>query len=434
VLLYCHTITPRVKYIADFVSQYFQHPFQVTANEQAYIAASGPKINYSHQRYTSEEIYIKPCPILSESEKRKFHIHCVQHKHYKAFFETQGDMGFDMFGAIFYLLSRYEEYLPHEKDQYGRFAHQNSIAYREEFLHLPLINIWLEDFRDVCKQKFPDLQLTLAQFHFVPTYDIDIAWCHKHKSFNQNFGGIMRSILQGKWSAARNHIRVLKGKVQDPFDSYEWMDDLHERFNLEPIYFILAAAEKNKHDRNIEIQSPEFQKLVHTLSTKYKIGMHPSWASGDHRNLLVKEKQYLEKITNQHIHVSRQHYIRLTLPHTYHFLMDNGITHEYSMGYGSINGFRASVALPFYWYDLEREEKTELVVHPFCFMDANAYYEQKLSAQEALQELLQFYTSIRSVGGTMCTLWHNNFLGTADEFEGWRDTYENFIEVVHRDK
>ncbi|MCU7551643.1 polysaccharide deacetylase family protein [Chitinophagaceae bacterium LB-8] len=429
-LLYCHTITPRIKYVVDFISQYFLHPFQVTANEQAYIASSGFKINYSHQRFTAEEIHIKPCPILSESEKRRFHIHTFQHKHYKAFFETDGDMRFDLFGAIFYLLSRYEEYLPHEKDVYGRFAHQSSVAYREEFLHLPLINIWLEDFRELCLQKFPELQFTPAQFQFLPTYDIDIAWSHKHKTFKQNFGGIMRAILQGKWSAARKHIRVLKGKIEDPFDAYEWMDELHERFNLHPIFFILVAAEKNKYDRNIDIHHQEFQKLVHSIATKNKVGLHPSWASSDHRGLLGREKMYLEKVTNQHIHASRQHYIRMSLPHTYQFLIDNGITHEYSMGYGSINGFRASVALPFYWYDLEREEKTNLIVHPFCFMDANAYYEQSLTAQEALQEMLQFYTAIKSVNGNMCTLWHNNFLGTADEFAGWRDAYENFIQIV----
>ena len=53
----------------------------------------------------------------------------------------------------FFLLSRYEEYLPHSKDQYGLYAHENSIAYKEGFLHQPLINIWLEDFRKLLEKK-----------------------------------------------------------------------------------------------------------------------------------------------------------------------------------------------------------------------------------------------------------------------------------------
>jgi hypothetical protein len=100
------------------------------------------------------------------------------------------------------------------------------------------------------------------------------------------------------------------------------------------------------------------------------------------------------------------------------------------MGYGSINGFRASIASSFYWYDLKQEEQTQLLVHPFCFMDANAYYEQKLSAEEALQEMILYYQAVKDVNGTLITIWHNNFLGTDREFEGWREMYRRFVEMV----
>ena len=75
----------------------------------------------------------------------------------QAFFKSEGDYPFDIFSAVFYLLSRYEEYLPHKKDMYGRYAHENSLAFKEGFLNLPLINIWLEDFKNVLKKKFPSL-------------------------------------------------------------------------------------------------------------------------------------------------------------------------------------------------------------------------------------------------------------------------------------
>lgn len=100
------------------------------------------------------------------------------------------------------------------------------------------------------------------------------------------------------------------------------------------------------------------------------------------------------------------------------------------MGYGSINGFRASVASPFYWYDLEREEKTELLLYPFCYMDANSFFEQKYSAQQALEEMRQYHKTVKEVDGLLITLWHNTFLGTDSLFKGWRDTYEQFIREV----
>ena len=100
------------------------------------------------------------------------------------------------------------------------------------------------------------------------------------------------------------------------------------------------------------------------------------------------------------------------------------------MGYVSINGFRASIASPFHWYDLEKEQTTPLIIHPFCFMDANSFHEQKFSAQQALEELFQYYHSIKSINGRMITLWHNNFLGDGEEFTGWRDVYARFIETI----
>jgi hypothetical protein len=146
--------------------------------------------------------------------------------------------------------------------------------------------------------------------------------------------------------------------------------------------------------------------------------------------LLIKEVQCLEKITAQKINSSRQHFIRFTLPGTYRQLLKAGITKDYSMGYGSINGFRASVASPFFWYDLEREQTTSLLLYPFCFMDANAFYEQKYSTQQTLQELQQFYKIIKQVNGTMIAIWHNTFLGDDKMFAGWKEMYAEWINEI----
>lgn len=97
------------------------------------------------------------------------------------------------------------------------------------------------------------------------------------------------------------------------------------------------------------------------------------------------------------------------------------------MGYGSINGFRASVASSFYWYDLEKEERTDLRIFPFCFMDANAYYEQRYTAAQAMTELMHYYHLIHKVNGLMITVWHNTFLGSDPQFAGWKEVYEIFL-------
>jgi len=97
------------------------------------------------------------------------------------------------------------------------------------------------------------------------------------------------------------------------------------------------------------------------------------------------------------------------------------------MGYGSVNGFRASVASSFFWYDLKKEQQTKLQLFPFCFMDANSFYEQKCTAQQTMTELLDYYNAIKKVNGLMITIWHNHFLGTDPMFAGWREVYEIFL-------
>jgi hypothetical protein len=196
---------------------------------------------------------------------------------------------------------------------------------------------------------------------------------------------------------------------------------------MRPYYFFLAAARQKGVDRNIPISTQGLQELIRYHSIESRLGIHPSWQSGDQGDLLKEELEWMEYISGQKIVRSRQHYIRFTLPATYRRLLQYGIEQDFSMGYGSINGFRASVASSFYWYDLEKEEKTALRVFPFCFMDANSFYEQQHNAAGAMNELMQHYRQIRKVNGLMITIWHNSILGHDPEFAGWREVYETFL-------
>jgi hypothetical protein len=210
------------------------------------------------------------------------------------------------------------------------------------------------------------------------------------------------------------------------------MYELHAEYELDPVYFFHVAHANGKYDKNIPPSHPAMQELIKQHAGKYKLGIHPSWRSGDGEVHLNKEKETLENISGKKITASRQHYIRFTLPHTFRRLIEAGITDDHSMGYGSINGFRASVASSFYWYDLEKEEQTNLLLHPFCFMDANSYYEQKYSLQQTTEELKHYYNIVKSVNGTLITIWHNSFLGTDKRFAGWKEMYEAFIVGVNR--
>jgi Family of unknown function (DUF7033) len=427
-LLYSHIISPRLQYIADFIGkEILDEPLQVTVDKDVFKRSAEPKINYSNEKIATEEYWLQPHSLLFENDIKQQPVKCFDTNGKKAFFKTGGDFPFDIFSASFYLLSRYEEYLPHQKDMYGRYAHENSLACKENFLHLPLINLWGKDFIESLKQKFSLFTVHNFPFIFLPTYDIDEAYSYKHKSWWRSAGGTGKAILKGEWAKIKERRKVLTGKMQDPYDAYYWMNNLHEKYNLKPRYFFLVPDKTGKYDKNILPKEKKLQQLIRQHADQYTIGIHPSWQSGDDPALIKKEIETVENITGKKITSSRQHYIRFVLPQTFRYLINAGIKEDFSMGYGSINGFRASVASPFYWYDLGKEKTTGLLLHPFCFMDANSFYEQKFSAQQVLNEMLHYYKAVKSVNGTFISIWHNTFLGTGELFTRWKDAYEQFI-------
>ncbi len=425
-LIYTPQSTTRLQYICKFIFEEILHTsYSLTLDEVNFDKYEGNKINYSHKEFTNS-FQIAPHGLLFQNGIKTQQISCFKENDFTCFFKNNnGNFSFDIFAATFYLITRYEEYLPHEKDMYGRYAHQNSIAYKENFLNIPLVNIWLNSFSLMMQKNFPTLIFQSTTFNFQPSYDIDMAWSYKEKGFVRNTLGFIKK-------PSFKRLSTLLGKNDDPFDCYDFLDELHAQYNLKPIYFFLVAKENGQYDKNILPDNEAMKMLIKTHAEKYDIGIHPSWKSYDAIEILKEEKEILENISSKEIKFSRQHYIKFNLPEGYKRLIDVEIINEYSMGYGTINGFRASVASSYFWYDLVNERITKLRIHPFCFMDANCYYEQKLSVDESFEELMHYYEINKKVNGQMITIFHNSFLGTSKEFEGWPNLYKKFISQLRQ--
>ncbi|HEY6975746.1 MAG TPA: polysaccharide deacetylase family protein [Chitinophagaceae bacterium] len=428
VILYSPQISPRLNYIIDFLSVHiFGEPVILTTDIAEFKNTDAIKLNYSLAEVDENEIRISPHALLFEEGIQPQLIECFEWHRLKVFFKTEGNIPFDIFAASFYLLTRYEEYLPYEQDEYERYAHVNSLAFKENFLHLPLVNLWIEELIKLI-QRNRAFRLQPLTFKFAPTYDIDIAYRYLHHSVFRNLGGYYKEILSGKWKLLKERDNVFSGSQKDPFDTYDWLASLNNQYNLEPVYFFLLAQKRKGYDKNISPHNRAMQKLIQWHAARYTVGIHPSWQSGDDKIMLLREISLLEKISGKKITHSRQHYIRMNFPETYRRLINEGIKHDYSMGYGSINGFRASVTLPFYWYDLEKEEKTSLLIYPFCYMEANSYFEQHYSAEKAAQELQGYYDIVRSVKGQLITIFHNHFLTEQQQWLSWRKMYHDFLQ------
>ncbi|MCY7293199.1 MAG: hypothetical protein LH615_13560 [Ferruginibacter sp.] len=212
-LIYTPQSTTRLQYICKFIfEEVLGTTYSLTTDEESFKKYESSKINYCHS-FIEFTYQLKPHGLLFQGGIEAQQIECFKDGENTFFFKSESaDYSFDIFAAAFYLISRYEEYLPHTRDMYGRYAHENSLAYKENFLHLPLINIWLQHFKDTLVLYFPLLNFTPKQFSFTPTYDIDIAWSYKEKGMLRNIGGFIKK-------PSFNRISTLFGNKKDPSDS-----------------------------------------------------------------------------------------------------------------------------------------------------------------------------------------------------------------------
>jgi hypothetical protein len=332
---------------------------------------------------------------------------------------------FDFFSAVFFLLSRYEEYFPFVADKHGRYPATDSILYKNNLLEQPIIDEWIHQLRIVLIQK--GILVTEPQFSFLPTYDIDIAWSYKNKGLKRSIGGFVKDIISGRIGSAISRLTSFTTADKDPYYSFESITTLHKKYNYTPIYFVLAALQTGEFDKNISPLHPAMKQLIQQFSHEGILGVHPSYNMNTSLQLLNNEKSTLEKIGGITITQSRQHYIRLWFPLTYRQLIAAGINDDYSMGYGTHLGFRAGTGSTFRWYDLEKEETTNLYVHPFCFMDSTAHYELNLEAEDAFKKLEKMSAILKNTNSTLVSVFHNFSLGTDTEWKGWSEAYAGFL-------
>lgn len=424
-LIYSPITNPRLTYICATL---FRNEVAITADKLKYQSLSTAKINYSNESISDNEIQIVPHGLVFQNSIEAQTINCFDWKGVPAFFQTSSnEIPFDLFSAAFFLIARYEEWLPYEADHFGRYAHSSSVAFKNNFLHLPLVQIWLRELEQILQVNYPAYHLFKKEFSFVPTYDVDIAFSYLHQPLLKNVFGFFRDLLNGKLEMFLERGNVYAGKQKDPFDQFEFLDQLNKQYQLPSIYFFLLAKKRKGVDKNIHPSKKALIELIQKTARDYEVGIHPSWQSGEEKPFLEKEIKTLSKLIDKPVTISRQHYLKMTIPETYHRLIKAGIKKDYTLGYGTSNGFRASYADAFYWYDLINETVTQLEIHPFCFMDANNIFELRSPVYEAKQELEELFDQVKMVNGEMVVIFHNHFLTDQPEWVEWKKMYADFI-------
>lgn len=420
-LIFTSTISTRKDYLFEFLFEFLLGiSFKITDNKNDFLNYDGPKISYSG-RPLGDEIHFEETPFLSQKGITPLELSFVAYDNYEIPFPVNSSLfPFDVFAASFLLVARYEEYLNPVTDAHGRFEAKSSLAYKKGFLDKPVIDEWGLKILTALKKRFPAIQYRKRAFIFQPTLDIDTAYYLKTERPLKRILRTVKQFLNGN----------LKVLVKDPFDVYDEVHKWDKEFSTTTMFFMLM---NNKHvyDSRENKRHKLFKNLIKRLERDFVIGLHPSYSSNENKRNLAFEKNKLGAIASNDVHLSRQHYLKLTFPETYNNLIKVGIREDYTMLYADLPGFRASTCNAFLWYNLSEETKTNFLVQPSVVMDQTLRKYMGLSKKEAIKQIERIMQNVKEVDGVFVSLWHNE---SVSDFGVWKDWKSVYIEMLKMSK
>lgn len=428
ILIYVPKINNRLKFIFKLIlSELLGLKFILTDDAREFTQSELPKFSYAFHPI-SDELFICAKQLLFETGLKDQEIQIGTYMDMPIFFSTTrfSAIPFDPFAASFYMVSRYEEYLPTIYDSHHRFEAHHSLAYNGNFLQQPVVNKWTYALRDILKSRYPNLQFLKRHYQYISTIDIDNAWAFKQKGLVRTIGGYLKSLSALDFKAISQRTKVLVGLEKDPYDTYAFQLEIQKKYQLKTLYFILFAS-YGKNDKNVPITSKKFCELIKSISDNSEVGIHPSYGSNFSQLKLPKEIMRLSKVLNREITKTRQHFLKLSFPETYNQLIELGLTDDYTMGFASEIGFRAGICDSYNFYNLDLETETKLRIHPFQVMDASLRYYMKVDVDDAINKIKPIIDEVKKVDGTFVSLWHNESLSNVSPWEGWRNVYEQTV-------
>ncbi len=406
-LVYTHKITSRVTYIFKHIcTRRLGLAISFTSKVEDFVAHDGPKLSYTLKQL-GNELHIKSSDLLFEQGIYDADIKVSDWDEVPCFFairEAEAPLPYDIFAASFYLLSRYEEYLPHVKDEFGRYPHSESLAATSNFLKTPVVDIWIQRFEQLLESTFSDLDLRRAHYETHIVLDILQAFKFRKLGFLRAVGGFFRDVYRLRFRENLMRIRVLLSLRRDPYDTFGWIINMQKQ-STKPFHVFFQLGDYGDKSKNIKYSKRSFQTLFKMVADYCETGLLvSSQAAATITPLMVERKRY-EDIGHRPLERVRLSDNRINVPHAYRALIDQEINEDYTMGYPDTAGFRAGTSCPFLFYDLDYEIQTPLMIHSVCLNGDDIINEKNHTIDfVGLQEIQR---TVRNVNGDFIVRFSN---------------------------
>lgn len=427
-LVYVDQVTERLQFTFDFVFKQHGLSCIFTNDRSVFSDSSELRLNYSEYPFP-ETAQQKPSSLLFEEQiNQNLRIEKSEWNGAECL-SLNGHT--DPFAAIFYLITRYEEYVDLRRDKHDRFEAKSSVIYRFGWMQRQIVERWVE----AIVQAFSPADLPKLKENrsvkVVPSFDIDNTYAYKWKEGFRKWGSILKDYVGKRRESIQLRKAVNSGIQKDPYDTYERISGVAERFDQTRIFWLLGDI--GEFDRNISWRDPRHKRLIRNMKKVAKVGLHPSYASNYSDKRLSEERQRLQEILETDVLESRQHFLKLHLPHTYRRLIAEGFKKDYTMGYADSPGFRLGTAHPVTFFDLARNEICPYTLVPFAYMDGTFNEYMQISTEESKRIVADLATEVKQYGGVFCFIWHNETIGENGKWKGWSELLDYTLSLFENE-
>ena len=428
-LIYTHKITPRVTYISrQLFTQILGVEIRHTTSVEEFIKHKGPKITYTRQPLQNE-FFIQSTDLLFQQGIEEIDIQMATWGDLPCFFTSnaRSNIPFDILAASFYLLSRYEEYLPHVRDLHGRFPPAESLAFQQNFLRIPLVDLWANKLLEQLRERFPEILTDRKPYRFTPIIDVTTSHCYAHRGLFRGMAGLLLDLSHLRLKRIWERLRVSFNPALDPYDNFEQLISLEQQFKVRTMFFF-QFAEYSTYDKNVSPNNNAFKYLIKSVADYCIVSLAVSYSAAAEPETLKDERKRLSAVIHRPVASARMRYNRVEIPNTYRNLVDAEFSRDFSMGYTHEIGFRASTCSPFFFYDIALETQQPIKICPFAFHD---YALTRYSTEESLwSDLDAVFECVKSVKGRLIPVFSNELLGS-DHRLNWLELYEKLIKRYH---
>lgn len=343
------------------------------------------------------------------------------------FFPTSKNcfLPFDVFAASFYLLSRYEEYLPHLKDEHGRYPASESLAFKNGFLEFPVVDIWIHKLKTILLKLFPEVVFPSRIFEKQLLMDVSASYEFKEKDVLRTIGATLLDLSKLHIGRVFERFSVLFGIQRDAYDNFDELLQFQKDQKWKTIYFFLFA-DYSTYDKNSSVNSKRFKELIKKIADYTIVSLMASYETHNDLANLKKERKRLINVINRPVKRVRVRFNRIQIPETYRNLTDAEFNEDYTMGYTNYVGFRAGTCTPFYFYDVGYEVQLPILVNSFCLQDkAFQHYSNK---KVILRKVQSMHAAVEAVNGRFLMVFSNEIIG-GKSYVDWKTLYKEIVNL-----